>query len=75
MTLGPRRISGLASLVCDCVAAAMHDINFDFTSQTVHPTYGSYRRVKELDAMPLQSFDFQSNMKQQYATWRDLTRV
>jgi len=34
---------GLASLMCDCLAVSLQMSNFDFTSQTVHPTYGGYR--------------------------------
>lgn len=34
---------GLASLMCDCLAVSLQTSNFDFTSQTVHPTYGGYR--------------------------------
>merc|ERR1740121_466454 len=34
---------GLAPLLCDAVAQCYNDIGHDFTSQTVHPYYGSYR--------------------------------
>jgi GNAT superfamily N-acetyltransferase len=34
---------GLAPLLCDAVAKLLHDRGADFTSQTVHPSYGSYR--------------------------------
>lgn len=32
--------------MCDCLAVMLQMSNFDFTSQTVHPTYGGYRLVK-----------------------------
>ena len=34
---------GLAPLLCNAVAKFLHDLGHDFTSQTVHPFYGSYR--------------------------------
>jgi len=34
---------GLAPLLCDCVARYYSEQGHDFTSQTVHPFYGSYR--------------------------------
>lgn len=34
---------GLATLMCDCLAVELQSINFDYTSQSVHPFYGSYR--------------------------------
>lgn len=34
---------GLATLMCDCLAVELQSMNFDYTSQSVHPFYGSYR--------------------------------
>lgn len=34
---------GFGPLLCDAVATIFHRIGHDFTSQTVHPHYGSYR--------------------------------
>eukprot|EP00927_Polykrikos_kofoidii_P021670 TRINITY_DN20442_c0_g1_i1.p1 TRINITY_DN20442_c0_g1~~TRINITY_DN20442_c0_g1_i1.p1 ORF type:complete len:1473 (+),score=279.80 TRINITY_DN20442_c0_g1_i1:452-4420(+) len=34
---------GIAPLLCDTVARLFHECGHDFTSQTVHPFYGSYR--------------------------------
>lgn len=34
---------GLATLMCDCLAVELQNMNFDYTSQSVHPFYGSYR--------------------------------
>ena len=60
---------GLATLMCDCLAVELQSINFDYTSQSVHPFYGSYRCAISVECQGCCLFSFKSGAHSYCATF------